>query len=183
VTYLIGDLSEWHGPTTVIDRRRELPKQTTAAWAPGEEAYEQNAIRGVYRCISEAWEKGDARRVVANFAEDGDMIDPFGRVARGRDAVAALLAGNFGGMFQGSRIVFDPQRIRFLTRELAVVDGTWQVTLPQAPGGQKPPPITGLVTTVFRKVNGRWQVQADRPMQRACLSPGPPRRKDSPQNR
>ena len=153
--------------------------RNTLGFAPGSEVYEQDAIRGVYRCISQAWEKGDARGVVANFAQDGDIIDPFGRVARGRQAVEALLAGNFGGMFYGSRIVFAPQMIRFLTSELAVADGTWQVILPQSPGGQAPPPITGLLTTVFRKVDGTWKVEADRPMQKAPLPPGAPLRNDS----
>ena len=179
----VGDRSERFGPDAVIDRRRDMVKRTTVACAPGTEVYEQDAIRGVYRCISEAWEKGDARGVVANFAEDGNLIDPFGRVARGREAVAALLAGNFAGMFHGSRIVFDPQTFRILSPEVAVADGTWQVTLPQAPGGPAPPEIAGLITTVFRKADGTWKVEADRPMLKAPLPPNPPRPKDSPPNR
>jgi uncharacterized protein (TIGR02246 family) len=145
-----------------------------------EEVDEQDAIRTVYRCISQAWRNGDATELVTNFALDGDMIDAFGRVARGRKAVEALLAGNFSGMFHGSQIVFTPQRIRFLTRELAIADGTWQVTLPHSPGGQAPPPIQGLVTSVFRKIDGKWKVEADRPMMKAPLPPGPASPKVSP---
>jgi uncharacterized protein (TIGR02246 family) len=160
-----GDRTRWLDPRAMNDRRREMPS-----------ADDEDAIRGVYRRISEAWGRGDARGVVANFAPEGDLIDPFGRVARTQSAVEELLAGNFGGIFHRSQIVFNPQSIRFLTPELAVADGTWQVTLPpQPPDDRAPPPIMGLVTSVFRKVNGAWKIEADRPMQKVPLPTPPPR--------
>jgi uncharacterized protein (TIGR02246 family) len=155
-----------------IDRRRAMQERATDPGAQGTGGDEWGAIRGVYQRISEAWGRGDAGGVVANFMQDGSLIDPFGRVARGQGAVEALLAGNFGGMFRGSRIAFNPQTIRLLARDLALADGTWQVTLPPAPDGRAAPPIAGLLTTVFRKVDGTWKVEADRPMLPAPLPAG-----------
>jgi uncharacterized protein (TIGR02246 family) len=168
-----GDRTRWLDPRGMNDRRREMPR-----------ADDEDAIRGVYQRISEAWGRGDARGLVANFAPEGDLIDPFGRVARGRAAVEALLAGNFAGVFRGSQIIFDPQLIRFLTPEVAVADGTWQVTLPpQPPDGRAPPPIMGLLTSVFQKVNGAWKIEADRPMQKATFPTRPSPRTDPPPRR
>jgi uncharacterized protein (TIGR02246 family) len=160
-------------PTLGIDRRRAMQDRATDSGAPGAGDEDREAIRGVYRRISEAWGRGDAAGVVANFTRDGSLIDPFGRVARERAAVEALLAGNFGGMFRGSRIAFNPQVIRLLARDLAQSDGTWQVTLPPAPGGRAALPIAGLLTTLFRKVDGTWKVEADRPMLPAPLPAEP----------
>lgn len=44
---------------------------------------------------AEAWNAGDAKALAADFAEDGEFIGFEGRVASGRDEVAALLAERF----------------------------------------------------------------------------------------
>src|SRR4051794_22445394 len=69
-------------------------------------------IASVYRQISEAWRLEDAKRIADHFADNGDIVDPFGRRASGRVAVAELLERNFSGMFRGSRMEFRPVGVR-----------------------------------------------------------------------
>jgi uncharacterized protein (TIGR02246 family) len=129
-------------------------------------------IEAVYKRIATAWREGNAQAVATEFAEEGDLIDPFGRPARGRDNVAKLLTANFGALFQGSLIEFRPELTRLLATDVAVSDGTWRVTLARPTDGETPPPINGRVTTVFRRVGSTWMVESDRPMLPAPLPAG-----------
>lgn len=129
-------------------------------------------ILAVYRQVEEAWAKGDAQGVARNFAAYGDLIDPFGHVARHRDEVAHLLEQTLTGPFKLSQIKFMPELTRRLTDDVAVSDGTWQVTLPPQGAGSPPPAIGGRLTTVFRKEEDEWQIESDRPMLPAPPLPG-----------
>lgn len=141
-------------------------------YADGEDLFEE--IASVYRQISEAWRQGDAEGIVYHFADKGDIVDPFGRRASGRVAVADLLKRNFNGMFRGSRMEFRPEGVRPLSDDIAVSIGSWQVTLPSMAVGDGPRPISGPLTTVFRRIGGRWVVDVDRPSLAAPLPVGTP---------
>jgi uncharacterized protein (TIGR02246 family) len=128
----------------------------------------EQAIRDLYGRISDAWSRGDARRIAQQFAPDGDLFDPTsGVVHRGRAAVEALLKRRFAAApFRGSKITFRPQTIRLITLDgtISVADGTWEVTGMRGPADQVLPPLGGPLTTVFRKDHEQWRVEADRPM-------------------
>src|SRR4051812_24695796 len=101
----------------------------------------ESEILAVYRRVEEAWARGDARGVAYHFAAYGDLVDPFGHVARHQDEVADLLDRTLTHAFPGSHIEFTPELTRRLTDEVAVSDGEWQVTFPSQGGGSPLPSI------------------------------------------
>lgn len=134
----------------------------------------RSEILAIYHRIEEAWGQGNSKAAAANFAPDGDLTDPFGNVARGRDQVEALLRQTFTQGFPGSSMKITPELIRSLSADVAISDGTWHLTLGAPPGASPPPTPVGRLTTVFRKLDGKWQIESDRPMLPAPMPGAPP---------
>jgi len=56
------------------------------------------------------------------------------------------------------------EQIRFITPEIATVDGTWTVTGARDATGQELPPIRGRGFEVVQKKSGRWRFIVTREM-------------------
>lgn len=130
---------------------------------------DEDAIKKVFADFAAAWEKDDAKGMAAFWADDGDLINPAGRVGKGRAEVEKLLADEHSSLFKGTRITFTVSGIRFLGRDVAIYDAAYEVVGAHGPDGKELPPQKGLLTSVLVKKSGQWRTVAARPMM-----PAPP---------
>jgi uncharacterized protein (TIGR02246 family) len=128
------------------------------------------AITAVETEFAAAWAEHDARRLASFWVEDGDFMNPFGHVARGRDELTRLFAGEHGSVMKASSYRFSLDSVRLVTPEVAVTDWTNVIEGMVAPDGTALPPFAHHVTTVFVKRDGRWWKHSGRAM---SLLPSP----------
>jgi uncharacterized protein (TIGR02246 family) len=117
-------------------------------------AADAEAIEMLAAKYEEGWKNGDARGAASIYAADADIIDFMGRSFKGREGIEKSIAETLT-MFEGSQIEIERTSIRFIKPDLAVWDGTWEITgLPEAEGA--PPPTKGLSTVVAVKQDDQW---------------------------
>jgi uncharacterized protein (TIGR02246 family) len=138
-----------------------------AAGAQAREApdYGEDArqIRALQEQFTEAWNRGDAEGMARIFADDGDFVNPAGRVARGRDEVERLYREDHEAAFRGSRFASTCGQVRFLTRDVAELDCRFQVSGVRGPEGRLMT-MRGLYTVVLARRDGEWRTVTARAM-------------------
>jgi len=92
-------------------------------------------------------------------AEDFDVVIPPGTYAKAGAEFAATLRRDFNTVFKTAREIATIERIRFIRPDVALVDGTFEIT-----GTDIMPYPKGLQTMVLVKEEGRWLVTAMRRM-------------------
>lgn len=94
--------------------------------------------------------------------EDADYIGVDGRLTKGRSEIQSP----FRQLQKGSAGEQDGtiEQIRFITPDLATVDGTWTVTGARDATGKELPAIRGRGFELVQKKSGRWRFIATREM-------------------
>lgn len=77
-----------------------------------------------------AWADGDAAGVGAVFTADGHFIPSNGTYLVGRDAIVDYYTHAFAGPLKGTRVIGNPQSVRCLGPNAAVIDGYGGILLP-----------------------------------------------------
>lgn len=138
-----------------------LVMTSTPAFAGGEDA----AILKVHDDLAASWNKHDYKAMSALFADDADLINPLGRVAKGRAEIEQLYKDEQTGSFKASHFVSDCKgNVHMVTRDVAVVTCSFEVTDGSLPDGKVMPPLKGLYTATMRKTKKQWRIVAGRPM-------------------
>src|ERR1700758_2626211 len=96
--------------------------------------------------------------------EDGDAVFPSGRMARGRTEVEIAETRNHSTGNKQSHTMRTIQTIRFITPDVALVDGSVEITGMVDASGQILPARQGLMTMLFVKKQERWWIAAARAM-------------------
>lgn len=125
-------------------------------------AKDREAIRKLHADFAAAWDRDDAKGMAACWAANGDLVNPFGRVAKGRRAVEQLLAEEHSGFVKNTQFASRVEAIRFLKPDVAVVDVSWLITGAHAADGTELEPVKGTYAAVMCKSKGRWEVSASR---------------------
>lgn len=120
----------------------------------------------IQKIISEevaAWNAGDATAYSRHFALEGTFTNIYGMVFDGHDAFQKRHAESFATFFKGSTRQEKIRRIRFVTRDVAIVDVNTEVTgFRRMPPGV-PVPADGVLRTrllqVFVKRSGEWWIE------------------------
>jgi uncharacterized protein (TIGR02246 family) len=146
-----------------------LAVPAVAASPAGAEA----AIRQVWQQFSDAWGRGDAHARAAVWAEDANLINPFGVEAQGRAAIEKVFEQESAGFAKGTTHTFSNFSYRFLTPTLAAVDATGEIKGIRGPDGTPMPTLTLHVFAVMAEAGGKWQIKLARPYVPAP-PPGPP---------
>ena len=104
---------------------------------------------------------GDVSAFADFWAEDADYVGVDGKLTKGRTHIQSLFRqmGKSGGQ-QTATI----EQIRFITLELATVDGSWTVTGARDAAGKELPAIKGRGFELVQKKNGSWKFIATREM-------------------
>ncbi len=114
----------------------------------GESAGRDEAgVRAASRRYREALERGDGPALAALWTADGDIVDEKGNVLAGRTTVAATSKPATDAIKPTFRI--SDTSLRFLTADVALEDGTVEVTLP------------GLVRPLQGRFSATWVREAD----------------------
>jgi len=128
------------------------------------------AIRAAIRSYAEAFERGDGKALAALWTADGDIIDDEGRVLNGREAVGQITAATKDAPRPSFR--FAQTNLRLLTADVAIEDGTVEVTPPGATT-----PLKGWFSATWVRHDGTWKLSSVRESQIAS-SHGTPRLAD-----
>lgn len=118
---------------------------------------DEAAIRKAWQDYVAAWNKHDTRLLTGFFTEDVDRRTDDGRVSDGRAATLADIERFFGTNkdLTGVSLQVD---IRFLTRDVAVMDARDDLRSTSIPGE----PVQTNHTSIFVRKNGRWLTAAIR---------------------
>jgi uncharacterized protein (TIGR02246 family) len=110
-----------------------------------------------------AWGQGDAAAIAAFWTEDGDTLNERGH-HQGRAAVEQTYREGFETIYEGTSVDIEMTSVRFLQPDVAVADGTYEITDATVPEGEEVPPLKGLWMNVNVKVGEKWHIACSRPM-------------------
>ena len=141
-----------------------LPVFALIQAAPARAQEAEAAIRAIVAEQVLAWNAGDGTRYASRLSPDASFTNLFGMVMYGAPAFASRHNEILSTFYKGTRKQHVVRRIRFLTRDVAIVDIDNQVQGVKAmPGGMVVPP-DGVVRTqlmeVFARRDGQWWVEA-----------------------
>ena len=123
---------------------------TAKAATPGQDEATA-AIRTAIRSYAEAFERGDGKALAALWTPDGDIIDDEGRVLNGRESVGQITAATKDAPRPAFRI--EQTNLRLLTADVAIEDGTVEVTPPGATT-----PQSGWFSATWVRHDGAWKL-------------------------
>jgi uncharacterized protein (TIGR02246 family) len=128
-------------------------------------SHDEAAVRAVAQRLPSLWAevtsgRASAVEIAAVFTEDADFVVGDGTHLQGRAEIAAyferMVAGAdaFGTSIRGTTVTMEPQRIRFLTDDVALMITHGGILFPSET--EVPPERRGIQTTVLVKVDGAW---------------------------
>lgn len=103
-----------------------------------------------------AWNKHDAKLMASFFVADGDLINPFGRHAKGTAEIEKLFSEEQSGPMAGTTYSGTIESIRYLGENAAIVDVAGEITGMKGPGGAAAAPFKHHVTWIAEKKHGKW---------------------------
>jgi uncharacterized protein (TIGR02246 family) len=107
------------------------------------------------------WNKHDPTNLAYFWSVDGDLINPFGRKAKGLTEIQRLFQDEHSKGMKDSTYTFTSMSVRFLAPELALVDGDAEISGVASPDGTVAT-LKPHVTSVWRKSGGKWWIAAAR---------------------
>ncbi|MEO9264046.1 MAG: SgcJ/EcaC family oxidoreductase [Candidatus Baltobacteraceae bacterium] len=115
------------------------------------------AIRNVIATYEAAWDRSDSSALAAQYVPDGDLMIPTGEVFSGPQTIAAFYTSVFKRGYSGTHGVGSIDRFRYLSSNMAVVDGTWGILgVPNVDKGSHDE--RGLFTAFLVNVDGNWRI-------------------------
>ena len=136
------------------------------------EAADRAAIKAVLDAHGAAWTRGDVAAATATLTEDADWVSGNGIVLVGRAAIAKMHREMLEGPAKGTRHSHPGvPSIRFITREVAVLDGDSYMAGFHDDHGNELPAEYARYTPVFVKKSGNWYVTAFRSLPQVRIAP------------
>ena len=120
-------------------------------------------VNALLKTLGDAFNKSDAKAAAALFAEDSDLINPGGLMAKGRGAEEKILAGDMAGILKGATTKFTAESVREVGTGAWLVDATHEATNMKGPDGKT---MTGKLHVVFvltMSKDKKLQISAARP--------------------
>jgi uncharacterized protein (TIGR02246 family) len=124
----------------------------------------ERLVRELYDDFVAAWNRHDVDALANMWAIDGDHLEPDGTVAKGRDAVRALFAREHATVFGKSRLNLSVADVWFVSGDVALVDGGYEIYGIQTADGTELPARRGHLTSVLINEQGKWWIAASRLM-------------------
>jgi uncharacterized protein (TIGR02246 family) len=131
----------------------------------------ENEIKTLNDQFVAAWNHHDTKAMASMWAPDGDLINPFGKTAKGTAELEKLFATEHAGPLKGTTYKVSKMSVRPLTADLAVADYDVEITGMMGPDGKAQPALTPHVTSVMKKANGKWWILSARAF---SYMPAPP---------
>jgi len=121
---------------------------------PGDE----KALQEQNEAFVDAFNRSDIKAVAEAYAPDADFLSAQGQRIKGRDALEKYFTKGFAES-RGLKLQHTDSSIRFLKPDVAIADGTWEIT-----GRPEGNPARGHYTAILMKRDGKWLIVYDRPM-------------------
>jgi uncharacterized protein (TIGR02246 family) len=134
------------------------------AMAAPEKNGAESQVRARSQEFAAAWNQHDAKAMAALWAPDGDVINPSGRVAKGRAEVEKLFTDEHSSFMKGTTFTITGNAVRLLKPDVAFADWDVDISGMQAPDGTAMPTRKFHVNVVLVKKSGQWWVVAGRPV-------------------
>jgi uncharacterized protein (TIGR02246 family) len=139
---------------------------------PADKAADRAAIQAVLDAHGAAWSKGHAQAATVILTEDADWVSGSGKIFIGRAAIAKMHSDVLNGPAKGSRHSHPGiPSIRFITHDVAIVDGLSYMAGWHDEHGNELPGEYSRYTAVFLKKNGTWYVTAFRSLPQVKVAP------------
>jgi uncharacterized protein (TIGR02246 family) len=126
---------------------------------------DRDAIYGLIDSVVACWDRADAQGLSMLWQADGDIIVPDGSLLKGRNQIENFYSGAFGGGYGASTTIATIDQLRFLSADLALVDGQFIVRRRLSANNQQLPPERAFFSIIAQKVSGRWLIVAVREME------------------
>ncbi|HVU15922.1 MAG TPA: SgcJ/EcaC family oxidoreductase [Candidatus Didemnitutus sp.] len=117
---------------------------------------DEAAVREHCASFVTAWNHHDAKAMAATWAEDGNLINPFGRVASNRAEVEKLFVEEQGAAMKGTTYTAKSISVQFITPTVALTDWTSEITGMHDPKGNELPAFKHHVVAILQKKDGHW---------------------------
>jgi len=124
----------------------------------------ERTIRKLYEEFTAAWNRHDTNAMGDMWALDGDHLEPDGHLAKGRAEVQALLNKQHATVFKDSHLGLKIDSVWFITGDVALVDGSYEVSGIQDLEGHPIPTRRGHLTSVLLNERDKWWIAASRLM-------------------
>ena len=120
-------------------------------------AENEGAVRETLRGVYDAWAANDADAFAASYVEDATVVLP-GAYKDGKNEVRNYMAAAFDGPLKGSQGIDEPQNVRFLDDNTAVVVSEAGILM--AGESELPDERRVRATWVLSRQDGKWLVSA-----------------------
>ncbi|MHC1730672.1 MAG: SgcJ/EcaC family oxidoreductase [Bacteroidales bacterium] len=120
-------------------------------------------IKQVMADLDAAYDKRDAVAYIELFQEDADFLWTTGVLSKDRNEIQQQVTNTFKVIPSEYKHISTLQRIRFITPDIAIVDGTVMFVREGAAETEEPF-WKALTTGVCKKEKGQWRVSAIRLM-------------------
>ena len=121
-------------------------------------ALDEAAIRTLEAAYDGAWNAADLDALISPFVPDATIVDPFGGVSSGRAEIERLLATLLAGAGRGSTHASTVLGVRFVTDDVALVDGEAVIEGLKGPDGDDLPALVHRFTDVLVGRDGTWRI-------------------------
>jgi uncharacterized protein (TIGR02246 family) len=166
---IISGNTQWKERLEKIESTRKRLISTAAAliflaFAQGSvagdkaDAGDGKALQEQNEAFVAAFNRGDIKAVAEAYAPDADFLSAQGQRIKGRDALEKYFTKGFAES-KGLKLQHTDSSIRFLKPDVAIADGTWEIT-----GRPEGNPARGHYTAILMKRDGKWLIVYDRPM-------------------
>ena len=126
---------------------------------------DRQAIHGLIDSFVTCWDRADAEQLSMLWKADGDIIVPDGSLIRGRHQIENFYAGVFAGGYSASTAIASIDQLRFLSANLALIDGQFTIRRVLSANNQELPPERGFFSIIAQRSSGRWLIVAVREME------------------
>jgi uncharacterized protein (TIGR02246 family) len=116
-----------------------------------------------------AFAKGDAKALAGFYTENAVRVTPEGGKVIGRGAIEKEFVSNFAGPWKGAKITINVGSTQPVGADIAVNEGTYEVTGLHTPDGKPAPPLKGSYLNTIVKKDGAWMLASN-----AAIAPPPP---------
>lgn len=148
----------WHGVVAAVlvaclcavSAAADNPQQSPAKQTAEKPSADEAAIRASADEYEKAYAAGDAKALAAQWAEDGELVDAFGRSFKGRDDIEREFEQIFADR-PGATVDVTIDSVKFLSPDVAVESGTAKA---QAKDGSTGEPVQ--YTAIHVKRDGKW---------------------------
>ena len=126
---------------------------------------DRDALHGLIDSLAACWNRADAQGLSMLWQADGDIIVPDGSWVKGRIQIENFYAGVFAREYGASRAIVTIGQLRFLSTDVALIDGQFIVRRVLYTNNQELPPERGFFSIIARRASGRWLIVAVREME------------------